>query len=177
MRKLIKEVFKVSVRKRILIEGGRGNFIDSSKNDSPLIPLLAPVSFSSSVDLTGILSLKCRVSIIEPEEVVIEDKKKTTNKRISIIEGMTSVASTAMGMLISKSDIRYEDSFTMCLKTVTGYPQRPLYVGSLSGFAGAYTEMDKQIALTVLKWKSTGKAETVVTEDSSPHLAHLNVCT
>jgi hypothetical protein len=141
-----------------------------------LIPLLA----STSVDITGILSLKCRIIIEEPEVAVVE-MKKAPSRRSSIIDGMTSVANSAIGLLISKSDVRFEeDSFMLLAKFYAGSSQRLYSVGSSKDSAGTYyaiaqPETEKN-DLTAFKWKSTGRAETVVSEESSPAMTPINIC-
>lgn len=119
--------------------------------------------------------------VIEEPEVAVVEMKKSPTRRSSIIDGMTSVANSAMGLLISKNDIRFEeDSFMLLAKFHAGSSQRQYSVGSSKDSAGtyyatAYPETEKT-NLTAFKWKSTGHAETVVSEESSPAHAPINIC-
>ncbi len=192
VRLIIKEAF--NVRGDLLhIEGGRGKFIDDTTfGDQAFIPLLVTPSKSPESDLTGHISFSCVISIEKPkvEGIKIDKKPSTSFIRRSIYEGMNQVAAgvalsvnsamaipnTAMAMMTTKSDLKYEsvDECTLGVRLTRNLMPLNYTIKSCCGFAGAAKDAtDKNI--TMLRWTNATGAETVVSEDPSLSGGHLHI--
>ena len=93
----------------------------------------------------------------------------------SVASTASSVASTAMGMLISKNEIKYEEDTFISAKIVRNLMPLSFNIMSTSGFVAGSLQVNKN-AIKVLKWVSTGKAETVISDgEQNVQGANLNI--
>ena len=83
----VRKAFGISSDFQVFLEGGRGSFIDSSKDLLPFLPLLVSSSKVAGTDITGLSSVSCVVSIEElPSEPEVVDVIRPS-KRVSFMSG------------------------------------------------------------------------------------------